>query len=157
MDDFWSPSPRLQDQDMTSHQAAPQVDNSSQQSQSRQRHDLRLQPDNHPESNSEAQAALQYMVQDILNEAHRQNVLTYEELHARQQSEQRRDEIIETALWSRWQHQVASGTVLMSNEFILRHLSLHQLMSEVTQPTHDITFSSQQTQQSHLRTTSHYR
>ncbi len=121
MDDFWSSSPRLHDN------PSQQSQSQSQQSQSQpQQSQSQSQSQQSQQSQLSQPQAIQYMVQDILNEAHRQNVLTYEELHARQQSEQRREEIIETALWSRWQHQVASGTVLMNNEFILRRLRLHQ-------------------------------
>jgi hypothetical protein len=110
MDDFWLPSPRHQDQQHYNNTTSQQND-----SQSRLR-----QTDNYPQVN------LENLVSSILNEMHRQNILTFDELYERQQSEQRRQELIEAALLARWTHQTAQDPELLNADFVLRLIRLNQ-------------------------------
>jgi hypothetical protein len=136
MDDFWLPSPRHQDHQHNNNTTSQQSD-----PQPRLRHDI--QTDNYPEVN------LEDLVSAILNEMHRQNILTFDELYERQQSEQRRQELIEAALLARWTHQTAQDPELLNADFVRRLIRLNQ-------PINDLSRTSQQTQPQHSRMTSRY-
>ena len=152
-DDFWAPSPRNRDNatfaylitNTNNNNTTSQLTNQqSQSSTATQHHNDTTNNRNHPQlTNRQPQSSTYTIITTtqrhndrvtaILNEAHRHNILTYDEFHERQQNELRRSSIYHTAIRNMFNHQHPEYPVMLNDDFVRRLIRANQPITETSQ------------------------